>query len=177
MGLSRAPHRTDQRVEHVIHHHAPPRDESNARMNFLSDVSECRTRARIRPRHSSVADPRKQHRHHRDQDRRYYVASSSVAQDAVDGHRRHRLNYDDAIQNQIPERQCTPQAWRGSRRAFVAQAILPFAAELRFQPGVTLACCSDEFLLSRCPAPCILSSLFNRFNADSVRNLPPRRNC
>src|SRR5258708_37793961 len=35
----------------------------------------------------------------------------------------------------------------------------------------------ERILSSRSPAPCILSSLFNRFNSDSVRNLLPLRNC
>ena len=122
MRLLRAPNRADQRIEHVIHDHAPAGDISRRWMNLLRNVRECRTRARIRARHSSVADPRKQHRHHCDQDRRHHVAFSPFAQHAEDGHRRHRLNHDDAVQNQVPERERSPQAWPGIRGGFFAQA-------------------------------------------------------
>jgi len=54
MGLLRAPNSADQRIEHVIHHHAPASDVPDARMNLLRHVGERRNlrsdkRAAIRP--------------------------------------------------------------------------------------------------------------------------------
>ncbi len=122
--LLRAPDRANQRIEHVIHHHAPSGDVAEPGMNFLRDVGERRTRAGIRARHAAVADAGEEHRHHRDENRGNDVPASTLAENAENRHRRDRLDDDHAVQNQIPKRECAPET--GSRAArcdgsFVAQ--------------------------------------------------------
>ena len=112
MGLPGAPDGADQRIHDVVHHHAPSRDVPRGWMNFLSDVGKSRTCARINARHSPIADCRRQHRHHSDQNRGYNMAASTIAQSSERGHRRHRLKHNHAVQNQIPQLQRSPQARR-----------------------------------------------------------------
>jgi hypothetical protein len=50
------------------------------------------------------------------------------------------LNHDYTVKDEIPECESAPQPWPGTRRAFVAQAILLFDEELRLRPGATVAC-------------------------------------
>ena len=131
MGLLRAPDRADKWIEHVVHHHAPPRNVSCGGMNFLGHIREGRTSARIGACHASVADPREQHAHHGNENGCDHVAMTAIAERAERGHWRHRLNHNHAVQNQVPERQSAPQTWRGARRAFLAHAILLFLGNYR----------------------------------------------
>ena len=108
--LLSAPDRADQRIEHVVHHHAPARHIPKPRMNFSRDVRERRTRARIRACHTPVADPGEQHRDHRDQNRRDHMSAPAIAEDTEDRHWRDGLNDDHAVKDQVPQRERAPQA-------------------------------------------------------------------
>ena len=83
-----------------------------AGMNLLRHIRKRRSRARIRSRHPPIADARKQHRHHSDQDRRDHMPMPAVAEHPKYRHRRHRLDHDHAVQNQVPQRQRPPQPRR-----------------------------------------------------------------
>jgi len=126
MGLLRAPDRANEWIQHVVHHHAPPRNVSCSWMNFLGYICEGRTGARIGACHAAVADSREEHAHHGDENGGDHVAMTAIAERAKGRHRCHRLNDDDAVQNQVPERESAPQTGRGTRRAFLPQAILLF---------------------------------------------------
>ena len=108
-----APDNADHWIEHVVHHHAPTRDESEYRVNLLAYVGECRSGARVDPRHTSVAEGGKQHTHHRDQDGCYHVTMPAVAEHAVDRHGSDGLNDDDAVEDQVPQSEGTFQASGG----------------------------------------------------------------
>ena len=95
-------------------------------VDFLRHIRERGTGAGIGPSHAAVADSRKKHSHHGDEDGGDHMAVTAIAECPEGGHWRHRLNHDDAVQYQVPERQRPPQAWRGTRCGFVAQAFLLF---------------------------------------------------
>ncbi len=96
--LPSAPYRANQRIHDVVHHHAPPGDVPHGRMNFPRHVSECRTRARVNPRHSPVTDRRGEHGHHGDEDRCDYVTAPAVAQRSKRGHGCDRLKHDNPVE-------------------------------------------------------------------------------
>jgi hypothetical protein len=73
------PDYADDWIEHIIHYHAPARNVSKCRVDFLSDVREGRSGARISASHAPVADGREQHRNHCDQDAGDDVAVGSIA--------------------------------------------------------------------------------------------------
>jgi len=56
VSLFRAPDSADQRVQHVVHYHAPPGDVADRGIDLLRYIGEGRTALRIRARHSAVAD-------------------------------------------------------------------------------------------------------------------------
>jgi hypothetical protein len=85
-------------------------------MQFLSDVGERGAGARVRARHASVADRRQEHGAHADQNRGDDVAAGFLADDAVNAHRRNRLDQDDAVEDQIPQRERPPEVRRGVSR-------------------------------------------------------------
>ena len=101
MRLLRAPDGADQRVEHVIHHHAPAGYIAGGRMDFLGNIGERRTRTWISSRHPSVGNTGEEHGHHSDQDGGHHVSAGLVADDAVNAHGRDRLDHDDAVQHQV----------------------------------------------------------------------------
>ena len=67
MRLFTAPDRADDRVEHVVHDHAPTRNVTERWVNLLAYVGERRPCARIGTRHAAIADRRKKHCNHGDQ--------------------------------------------------------------------------------------------------------------
>jgi hypothetical protein len=83
-------------------------------MDLLADVGEGRSGARIDARHSPVADGGEQHRHHRDQDGGGDVAVTALRQHAVARHRRHRLDDDDAVKDEIAEGERALEARRSA---------------------------------------------------------------
>src|SRR5207248_11619588 len=74
-----APDGADQRVEHVIHHHAPARDIPDPRMNFLRDVSKRGTGTWIRAGHAPIADASEEHGHHGNDNGRDDVTVAAIA--------------------------------------------------------------------------------------------------
>ncbi len=74
-------------------------------MDLLADVGERGPGAGVRARHAAIADRRQQHGHHGDEDGGDDVALAAFVQHAEDGHRRHRLDDDDAVEDQVPQRQ------------------------------------------------------------------------
>src|SRR5258708_2740791 len=86
----------------------------------------------------------------------------SVAENSKSRHRGHRLNHDHAVKNQVPQRKRTPQAWPGTRPAFVVQA---------------LSFLRTRYALQQLTSAASVPAIFNRFNADSVRNPALSRNC
>ena len=99
------PDDADHRIQHVIHHHAPAGDIAERRIDFLANIGESRPGAGIRPRHAPIADRGKQHGDHRNQDGSDNVTVAALAQYAEDRHGGHRLDYDDAVKNQVPKRE------------------------------------------------------------------------
>jgi len=114
--LLAAPDGADDRIEHVIHHHAPASDVTKRGIDFLADVGEGRAGTGIGARHAAIADGGEQHCHHGDQDRRNDVPVSAVAEHTKHRHRRDRLNHDHSIQNQVPKGKRAPQAREVSGR-------------------------------------------------------------
>ena len=98
-----APDGADQRIQNVIHRHAPSGDVAQRGMNFPAHVGESRTGAGINTRHVAVADRGEKHGDHGDQDCGHHVAARLVVDDAVDAHRRDRLNDNDADDDEVPE--------------------------------------------------------------------------
>ncbi len=123
MRLLRAPDGADQRVEHVIHHHAPTSYIAGSRMDLLGHIGERRTRTRVGSRHAAVGNAGEEHSHHGDQDGGHHVPVPALAEHAENRHGRDRLNDDHAVENQIPQRQRPPQARRsvGHYRSITAQ--------------------------------------------------------
>ena len=153
MRLLRAPDRTDQRIEDVIHHHAPAGYVPCPWMNLLRHIGKSRARARICPGHLAVTDAGEKHRHHGNENCCNNVPFSTIAQDSEYGHRRHGLNYDDTVKNQIPERESPSQTWPGIPCRLVAQKSLLLAEVLRF---VSNAILSNESMNAKCyrnPSP------------------------
>ena len=97
--------RADQRVEQIIHHHAPAGDVAERGMDFLSDIGVGGSGTGIDARHAAIADGGEQHRHHGDQNRGHDVAVRGVADHAIDAHGRGRLDDDHADENEIPQGQ------------------------------------------------------------------------
>src|SRR5882672_1583193 len=139
MRLLRAPDRTDQRIEDVIHHHAPAGYVPCPWMNLLRHIGKGRARARICPGHLAVTDAGEKHCHHGNEDRCNNVPFSTIAQNSEYGHRRYGLNYDDTVKNQIPECKSPPQTWPGIRCRLVVQKSLLIAEVLRFVPSAILS--------------------------------------
>jgi hypothetical protein len=71
-------------------------------MDLLADVGVRRAGTWIDACHSTVTDSSKQHGHHGDQDGRDDVALSLIADNAIDAHRRRRLNNHHADDDQVP---------------------------------------------------------------------------
>ena len=109
----RAPDGANQRVDHVIHGHAPASDVAERRMQLAPYIRVRRPRAGIHPRHAAVAHGRKNHGDHRDQNGRDHVSLAGVAEYAISGHGRRGLNDDDAVKNQVPKRERSAQTWSG----------------------------------------------------------------
>ena len=109
-GRLAAPDRADDRVQHVVHHHAPPGHVPEPCVELAADVGERRAGARIHARHPSVAHRREEHRAQADQDRRDDMAPRFEADDSEDAHRSDGLNEDDAVEHEVPQRQRAPQA-------------------------------------------------------------------
>jgi len=119
------------------------------------------------PGHLAVADAREEHCHHGNENRRNNVSMSTIAQNPEYGHRCHRLNHDDAVENQVPQ-SVRVRLRRGPE--FVAVSLLKNLSFLQI-------CCSS---LQAQPRPANLSTLdatgirpcqtlqfrpvFNRFN-------------
>ena len=116
MRLLAAPDGANDGIEHVVHHHAPAGDVTECGIDFLANVSEGRAGARISARHAAIADGGEQHRHHGDQDGGNDMPASAIAEHPEHRHRGDRLNHDNAVQNQIPERERAPQARNASGR-------------------------------------------------------------
>ena len=116
MGLLADPDNADHRIQHVIHHHAPSGNVAESGVDFLSNVSKSRSGAGIGSSHPPITDRGKQHGHHRDQDRRDHMAVAAVAQHAEHRHGRDWLNHDDAVKDEVPKSESSPQA-RGRRSA------------------------------------------------------------
>lgn len=74
-------------------------------MNFLANVRVRRSGAWIRARHSPVADRRKQHSNHRDQNGGYNVAAGFVADYSKNPHRSNWLDDDNSNDDQVSEPQ------------------------------------------------------------------------
>src|SRR5260370_18502937 len=140
VGLLRAPDRADEGIKHIVHHHAPARDVAGSWVDFLGHIRERGTGAGIRPRHAPVADPRKQHSYHGDENGGDYMAMTAIAERAEGRHRGDRVNHDDAVQNPVPQSQNTPQSRPGIPSAFIVPAILLFVEELRSPPAATPTC-------------------------------------
>ncbi len=112
VGLLADPDDADHRIEHVVHHHAPSGDVAERGIDLLADIGEGRASAGISPRHAAIADRRKQHGHHGDQNGGDHVAMAAIAEHAEHRHGRNRLNDDDAVKNQVPKSEGAPQAGR-----------------------------------------------------------------
>src|SRR3954462_10805439 len=78
-------------------------------MQFPPDVCICRSSAGINARHPAVTHSRKQHRNHGNKNRRDHMAMRFFADDAETWHRRGWLHYDDSVDDQVPESQCSPE--------------------------------------------------------------------
>lgn len=96
------PDRADQRIQDVIHRHAPAGQITEAWTELAAHVHEGRAALRICARHSSIADGGEQHGDHRAEDRRHYMPVRLVVDDAEAWHRSGRLNEDDAVEHQVP---------------------------------------------------------------------------
>ena len=105
-----APNRADQRIENVVHRHGPSSDIAERGMQFAAHVGIGRSRAWINARHAPIAHRGKDHGHHRDENRSDDMALSLVAENSIGGHGRGRLNDDDAVHDQIPQRERAFQA-------------------------------------------------------------------
>ena len=110
MRLLAAPHDADHGIEHVIHDHAPSGDVAEGGIDFLPDIGERRTGAGIGARHAPVTERGEEHGNHGDQQRGDDVPAAAITQYAEDGHGSDRLDYDDAVENQIAQRKRAPQA-------------------------------------------------------------------
>ena len=91
--------------EQVIHHHAPADDVAEGGVDLLAYIGISRACAGIDARHAAIADGRKQHGDHGDQNRGDHVAMGLVADDAVNAHRRGRLDNHHADDDQVPQAQ------------------------------------------------------------------------
>src|SRR5205085_12323176 len=98
-----APDGANQRIQNVIHGHAPAGDVSQAGMKLAADVSKSRAGARVSARHASVADGGEKHGHHGDEDGGDYVAARLGAHHTEAGHGRGGLHDDDAVEKQVPQ--------------------------------------------------------------------------
>src|SRR5262245_30263465 len=125
MGLLTDPDGTDHRIQHVIHHHAPAGDVAECRINLLAHVCECRTRAGIGARLASVANRSKQHGHHGDENCRDHMSMTTLAEHAKHRHWRDRLNYHDAVENEVPETESAPE-FRRSRSSCAHEGVLGY---------------------------------------------------
>ncbi len=108
-----APDGADERVDHVVHGHAPAGDEAECRMDLAPDIGVRRARAGIDARHASVADGGEHHRDHADEDAGDHLSLAGVGEDAVAGHRRGGLDDDDAVHHQVPQAEGAFQTGRG----------------------------------------------------------------
>src|SRR5260370_1303644 len=79
VGLLRAPDRADEGGKHVVHHHAPAADVARSWVDFLGHIRERGTGDGRRRRHPPVADPRKQHSYHGDENGGLTTASTPIA--------------------------------------------------------------------------------------------------
>ena len=105
-----APNGADQRIENVIHRHTPSGDIAERGMQFAAHIGIGRAGAGIHPRHAAVAHGGEYHGDHRDQNRSDHMALAGVAEDSIRGHGRRGLDHNDAVHDQIPERERSPQA-------------------------------------------------------------------
>ena len=108
---------TDQRIEHVIHGHAPSGHVAEDRVQFPAHVSKCRACAGIDTRHSPVAHCGKQHRNHGDQKHCHCMPMRTLGHDSKHRHRRRGLDDDETKQDQVPQAKGTTKM-----RAFSAGA-------------------------------------------------------
>src|SRR5215831_2013670 len=122
--LYRTPDYANQWIYDVIHDKAPARDKTEAGMDFLRHIGECRPCAWIGAGHFAVAHRCEQHGHHSDQNRGHHMAPATVAQGTKYGHRGHRLKHNRAVQNQIPQRERPFQPWRCTYAALFVHAAL-----------------------------------------------------
>src|SRR5262249_11191443 len=85
------------------------REVAKRRMEFAPHEGVSGPGAGIDAGHLPIAHRRKQHGHHGDKKCRNYVTVCLLADDAKAWHRRSRLNYDDAVDDEIPESKCSPE--------------------------------------------------------------------
>ena len=104
-----APDGADQRVEHVIHGHAPAADVAQRGVQLAAHVSVGGAGAGIEPRHAPVTGRGEQHGHHGDEHGGDHVAVRGFADHAVNGHGRGRLDDHQAVHNQVPKRELAAQ--------------------------------------------------------------------
>ena len=95
----------DERIDQIIHHHAPADDIAEGGVHLLADVGVSRTGAGIDPGHAAIADGREEHGDHGDEDGGDDVAMGLVADDAIDAHGRRRLDDDHADDDEVPQAQ------------------------------------------------------------------------
>ena len=110
-----APDRADDRVEHVVHGHAPAGHEAEPRVDLPPHVGVGRSGAGIGPRHAPVADGREQHGAHGDQDGGDDVPARLLADHAEQRHGRRGLDQNDAVKYQVPQPQSPPQVGLAAR--------------------------------------------------------------
>lgn len=101
-GCGAAPHRADDGIEQIVHQHRPADQVARDRTYLAAYVGISRACTRIHSRHPPIADGGEDHRRHSEQDRRDDMTTCNIADNAVDPHRRGRLNDDDAIDDQVP---------------------------------------------------------------------------
>ena len=109
MQSGRDPDGVDERLQQVVENHRPARQKSQMRIEAPAHIRIRRARSRIQRTHASIADRGDQHGEQGDQDDGDEVTVRKFLRHAVQRHRRNRLDQNDAVKNQIPKRERTPQ--------------------------------------------------------------------
>ena len=103
-------------------------------MDLAPDVGVGGPGAGIGPRHAAIADGREQHGAHGDQDGGDDVPARLLAHHAEQRHGRGGLDQDDAVEDQVPQTQGTPQVGFLLRRTRHRKSIVSQQEQVWCQP-------------------------------------------
>ena len=111
-----AVHGADEGDNQVIEKHRPPGQETQVRVQAVTDESVGGTGGRVNGGHAAITECGQQHGEHGQHNRGDRVAIGEFLRHTEQGHGRNGHDEHDAVQDQIPQRQYAFEARREPRR-------------------------------------------------------------